>query len=121
MASEQADAANRPEERSDEDDEEESEGGNNSSGNASKRNSLNLSNGIKNQVVFADEKTPTAASLLSQAQVTQRPQSASFPSQAPIRRHPGPSDGASLAAAAAAAAVAASQPSPSGEIGRAHV
>lgn len=107
MASEQADSANRTEERSDDDDDDESEG-NNSSGNASKRNSLNLSNDIKNQVVFADEKTPTAASLLSQAQVTQRPPSASFPSQAPIRRHAGPSDGA-LAAA--------SQPSPSGGAG----
>lgn len=107
MASEQADSANRTEDRSDEDDEEESEG--NSSGNASKRNSLNLTNGIKNQVVFADEKTPTAASLLSQAQVTQRPPSASFPSQAPIRRHPGPSD--------PSLTVASSHPSPSGAAG----
>lgn len=77
---------------SDEDDEDESDG--QSSANASKRNSLNLSapNG-KGSVLFPDEKTPTAASLLSQAQATQRSASSSFPTQAPIRRHPGTADG----------------------------
>lgn len=88
VASDQADTGNRG---SDEDEDEESDGP--SSANASKRNSLNLSSGgPKQAVVFADEKTPTAATLLSQAQATQRPSSSSFPSQAPIRRHPGPAD-----------------------------
>ncbi|THG95807.1 hypothetical protein EW026_g5911 [Hermanssonia centrifuga] len=87
LASEQAETNGR-DERSDEDDEDESEGP--SSGNVSKRNSLNLSNGMKNAVVFPDEKTPTATSLLSQAQG--RPGSSSFPVQAPIRRHTGPTD-----------------------------
>jgi regulatory factor X, other len=85
MASEQAEAGKG----SDDEDDDESDGP--SSANASKRNSLNLANGAK-QVVFADEKTPTAASLLSQAQASQRPPSSSFPSQAPIRRHAGPGD-----------------------------
>ncbi len=87
---------------SDEDDEDESEGP--GSGTASKRNSLNLSTGgAKTQTIFADEKTPTAASLLSQAQATQRPTSA-FPVQAPIRRHTG-QEGLQV-----------SQPSPSGSV-----
>ncbi|EKM59063.1 uncharacterized protein PHACADRAFT_25186 [Phanerochaete carnosa HHB-10118-sp] len=89
LASEQAEAGKGSD---DEDDDEASDGP--SSANASKRNSLNLTNGAKQQaVVFADEKTPTAATLLSQAQASQRPPSSSFPSQAPIRRHPGPNDG----------------------------
>ncbi|KAI0081808.1 hypothetical protein K474DRAFT_1587261 [Panus rudis PR-1116 ss-1] len=88
MASEQAEATQRGEDRSDEDDEDDSDG--QSSGQASKRNSLNLSNGMKNPVDFPDEKTPTAATLLSQAQATQRPPSASFPPQASVRRHAGP-------------------------------
>lgn len=92
LASEQAEATNRGDERSDEDEEDESEAP--SSGNVSKRNSLNLSNGAKNPAIFPDEKTPTAASLLSQAQVTQRPASTTFPTQAPIRRHTGPGDAA---------------------------
>ncbi|THH33616.1 hypothetical protein EUX98_g608 [Antrodiella citrinella] len=83
----------RGEDGSDEEGEEESDG--QSSGNASKRNSLNLSN-MKQQVVFADEKTPTAASLLSQAQATQRPPSTGFPAQAPIRRQPGAPENASM-------------------------
>lgn len=81
------------EDGSDDEGEEESDG--QSSGNASKRNSLNLSN-MKQQVLFADEKTPTAASLLSQAQATQRPPSTGFPAQAPIRRQTGAPDGAAL-------------------------
>ena len=86
LASEQAEAGKG----SDEEDDDESDGP--SSANASKRNSLNLANGAKT-VVFPDEKTPTAASLLSQAQASQRPPSSSFPSQASIRRHPGPGEG----------------------------
>lgn len=89
MASEQAEASNRG--GSDDEDEDESEGA--SSGNVSKRNSLNLSNGVKNPALFADEKTPTATSLLALAQVTQRPSSNSYPVQAPIRRHAGQADG----------------------------
>ncbi|KAI0677529.1 hypothetical protein C8Q78DRAFT_1066040 [Trametes maxima] len=87
---------------SDEDEEDESEGP--ASGAASKRNSLNLSAGGKAPAIFADEKTPTAATLLSQAQATQRPTNA-FPAQAPIRRHPG-QEGIAVS----------SQPSPSGSV-----
>jgi regulatory factor X, other len=88
LASEQAEGGNRG---SDEEDDDESDGPSSAAG--SKRNSLNLSasNGGKGPVLFPDEKTPTAASLLSQAQ--QRPASSSFPVQAPIRRHPGTTDG----------------------------
>ncbi|KAH9936953.1 hypothetical protein B0H21DRAFT_758272 [Amylocystis lapponica] len=85
MASEQAEASNRG--GSDDEDEDDSEGA--SSGNASKRNSLSLTNGMKNPALFADEKTPTASSLLAAAQVSQRPPGSSFPVQAPIRRHTG--------------------------------
>ncbi|KAI0832450.1 hypothetical protein BC628DRAFT_1309037 [Trametes gibbosa] len=88
---------------SDEDEEDESEGP--ASGAASKRNSLNLSSGGNPAAIFADEKTPTAASLLSQAQATQRPASA-FPAQAPIRRLAG-QEGIS---------VPSQQPSPSGSV-----
>lgn len=88
LASEQAEAGKG----SDEEDDEESDG--QSSANASKRNSLNLANGLKQESVFPDEKTPTAATLLSQAQASQRPPSSSFPSQASIRRHAGPGEGA---------------------------
>lgn len=89
LASEQAEAGKG----SDDDDDDEASDGS-PSANTSKRNSLNLANGAKQSaVVFADEKTPTATSLLSQAQASQRPPSSSFPSQAPIRRHPGPNDG----------------------------
>ncbi|GBE79452.1 hypothetical protein SCP_0206520 [Sparassis crispa] len=79
MASEQAEASRGG---SDEEEEDESEGP--SSGN-SKRNSLNLSNGAKNPNIFTDEKTPTATSLLQQAQA--RLPGSNFPTQAPIRRH----------------------------------
>ncbi|CCM02491.1 uncharacterized protein FIBRA_04592 [Fibroporia radiculosa] len=82
MASEQAEASNRG--GSDDEDDEDSEGA--SSGNVSKRNSLNLSSSIKNSGLYADEKTPTASSLLAQA--SQRPMSSSYPMQASIRRHP---------------------------------
>lgn len=77
---------NRGEERSDEDDDEDSEGAN--SANASKRNSLSLTGDSKNPGFSQDisDKTPTVATLLSQAQAGQRP--GSFPPQASIRRHP---------------------------------
>ena len=76
----------RSEERSDEDEEDDSEG-NSLSG--SKRNSLLLSGDIKNVAFTNDlsDKTPTAATLLSQVQSAQRP-SGTFPSHASIRRHP---------------------------------
>ena len=99
MSGEQGEGLNRG--GSDEDEEDESEGP--GSGTVSKRNSLNLSGSGKAPAIFADEKTPTAASLLSQAQVTQRP-AASFPVQAPIRRHTG-QEGLQV-----------SQPSPSGSV-----
>ncbi|KAF8450724.1 hypothetical protein L210DRAFT_3609019 [Boletus edulis BED1] len=71
------------EERSDEDDDEDSEGSS-----ASKRNSLVLSGDLKGSLTFGDisDKTPTAGSLLSQAQVLAR--SNSYPSHTSIRRHP---------------------------------
>ncbi|EPS95356.1 hypothetical protein FOMPIDRAFT_1038544 [Fomitopsis schrenkii] len=72
---------------SDGEDDEDSEGP--SSGQVSKRNSLQLANGVKNPQLFADEKTPTASSLLAMAQASQRPPTSSFPPQASIRRHPG--------------------------------
>ncbi|KAF8913907.1 hypothetical protein CPB84DRAFT_1757873 [Gymnopilus junonius] len=82
-----AEAANRSEERSDEDDEDDSEGNNSVPG--SKRNSLTLSGEIKN-MAFPDDlsdKTPTAATLLSQVQSAGRP-TGTFPPHASIRRHP---------------------------------
>jgi regulatory factor X len=87
LASEQAEAQNRAtEDGSGEDDDDDSDGNHSAAG--SKRNSLVLSNDVKT-VVYADDlsdKTPTAATLLSQAQA-QRP--GTYPSQASIRRHPG--------------------------------
>lgn len=81
-AQEAGETANRGEERSDEDEDEDSEGSS-----ASKRNSLVLSGDLKGNVAFEDvsDKTPTAGSLLSQAQVVAR--SNSYPSHTPIRRH----------------------------------
>ncbi|GLB33818.1 putative RFX DNA-binding domain containing protein [Lyophyllum shimeji] len=86
-AQEQSDAVNRSEERSDEDDDEDSEGA--TSAVASKRNSLTLSNDVKTAAFTNDlsDKTPTAATLLSQVQSARRPPS-TFPPQASIRRHP---------------------------------
>jgi regulatory factor X len=94
LAQEQADSANRGEERSDEDDDEDSEGATSAMG--SKRNSLTLSGDMKNGSLFAQDlsdKTPTAANLLSQAQASQR---ATFPLQASIRRHPQQDPGLSV-------------------------
>jgi regulatory factor X len=87
MATDQPDAAAKSEERSDEDDEEESEGS--QSAHASKRNSLNFSN--KAVPIFPEERTPTAGSLLAQAQAA-RPVS----TQASVRRHAGPHDGGNM-------------------------
>jgi regulatory factor X len=84
MANEQSDIAHKGEDRSDEDDEEESEGS--QSANASKRNSLNFSAVSKSVPMFSEEKTPTAGSLLAQAQAASQ---RSLSTQAPVRRHPG--------------------------------
>ncbi|KAJ7283643.1 hypothetical protein C8J57DRAFT_1498673 [Mycena rebaudengoi] len=80
-------AENRSEDRSDEDEDEDSEG--NSSAVGSKRNSLTLGADVKGGIFPQDlsDKTPTAATLLSQVQSAQRPQG-SFPHHASIRRHP---------------------------------
>ncbi|TFK75901.1 hypothetical protein BDN72DRAFT_355892 [Pluteus cervinus] len=87
LANEQDPSNGNGEGRSDEDDDEDSEG--NASAMGSKRNSLTLANEGKNPVFSGDmsEKTPTAATLLSQVQAAQRPPG-SFPPQASIRRHP---------------------------------
>ena len=82
----QLESGNRQsEDRSDE--EEEDSEGHNSSG--SKRNSLHLPGDVKNVAFTHDlsDKTPTAATLLSQVQSAQRP-SGTFPTHASIRRHP---------------------------------
>jgi len=83
----QAELANRGEDRSDEDDDDDSEGVNSVIG--SKRSSLMLTGDMKGAAFSADmsDKTPTAATLLSQVQSAQRPPG-SFPPQASIRRHP---------------------------------
>jgi regulatory factor X len=81
LATEQSDGAIKGEDGSGEDEEDESEGS--QSGPSSKRNSLNLSAATKGPM-FAEEKTPTAGSLLAQAQ-TQSTRTIS--TQAPIRRH----------------------------------
>jgi regulatory factor X, other len=82
----QSETANR-EDRSDEDDDEDSEG--NSANGGSKRNSLSLNGEVKGIFNGTDtsDKTPTAATLLSQVQAAQRAPG-SFPIQASIRRHP---------------------------------
>lgn len=88
LANEQADASHRANDDASadgDDDDDDSEG--NHSTTASKRNSLLLSNDLK-AVVYSDDlsdKTPTAATLLAQAQA-QRP--GTYPAQASIRRHP---------------------------------
>ncbi|KAG1754047.1 uncharacterized protein EDB91DRAFT_1043481 [Suillus paluster] len=82
-AQESSDNPNKGEERSDEDDDEDSEGSS-----ASKRNSLTLSGDLKAVgLTYGDisDKTPTANSLLSQAQAVAR--SNTYPSHASIRRH----------------------------------
>jgi regulatory factor X len=87
LSHDQPESATRSEDRSDEDDEDGSEGNNSVPG--SKRNSLSLAGDIKNLAFTNDvsDKTPTAATLLSQVQSAGRP-SGTFPSHASIRRHP---------------------------------
>jgi len=87
-------STNRSEERSDDDDDEDSEGGGSATG--SKRNSLALSGDLKHPSFTDDisDRTPTAATLLSQVQAAQRP--GSFPPQASIRRHPHQEPGLNL-------------------------
>ena len=86
LAHEQADAVHKNEDRSDDDEDEDSEGLNSTVG--SKRNSMALSAEMKAPIFTPDlsDKTPTAATLLSQVQSAPRPPS-SFPPQASIRRH----------------------------------
>jgi regulatory factor X, other len=88
-AQEQSELHNKTEERSDDDDDDDSEGATSALG--SKRNSLSIApTDLKSTPVFASdlsEKTPTATTLLSQAQASSRP-SSTFPPQASIRRHP---------------------------------
>lgn len=86
-AQELVDSGNKGDDRSDEDDDDDSEGSN-----ASKRNSLVLSGELKASLHYDElsDKTPTAGSLLSQAQAAAR--SNSYPSHAPIRRHPSQPD-----------------------------
>ncbi|TFK43523.1 hypothetical protein BDQ12DRAFT_675116 [Crucibulum laeve] len=96
LATEQTESTNRSEDRSDEDDDEDSEGVNSAAG--SKRNSLILTGDVKN-AIFSDDlsdKTPTAATLLSQVQSAQRPTNTTFPPQASIRRHPTQEPGLTL-------------------------
>ncbi|KAF8655239.1 hypothetical protein AX16_003143 [Volvariella volvacea WC 439] len=75
--------------RSDEDEDDDSEGGHSALG--SKRNSLTLNNETKNVAFTPDlsDKTPTAATLLAQAQASHR-SSGTYPPQASIRRHTQP-------------------------------
>lgn len=115
QAQDQADASHRNEERSDEDeDDADSEGL--PSANVSKRNSLSLTGEAKQPVFSQDlsDKTPTAATLLSQAQSASRP-AGSFPPQASIRRHPQTDSGLAVSSqsppsSASAQYLAASQP-----------
>ena len=81
LATEQSDGATKGEDGSGEDEEDESEGS--QSAPPSKRNSLNLSSATKGPM-FAEEKTPTAGSLLAQAQAQG---TRTMSTQAPIRRH----------------------------------
>jgi regulatory factor X len=87
LSQDQSETSNRGEDRSDEDDDEDSEG--NSANGGSKRNSLSLNGDVKGGIFNTDlsDKTPTAATLLSQVQAAQRAPG-SFPIQASIRRHP---------------------------------
>lgn len=86
LATEQSDGATKGEDGSGDDEEDESEGS--QSGPSSKRNSLNLSTATKGPM-FAEEKTPTAGSLLAQAQAQS---TRTMSTQASIRRHTLPHD-----------------------------
>lgn len=86
LSHDHSESASRSEDRSDEDEEEDSEGNNSVPG--SKRNSLTLSGEIKHHSYDdLSDKTPTAATLLSQVQSAGRP-TGTFPPHASIRRHP---------------------------------
>lgn len=90
--------AAKAEERSDEDEDEGSEGTSSVSG--SKRNSLLLQRDVK-QLSYTDDlsdKTPTAATLLSQVQSVSRP-TGTYPPTASIRRHAMPDPNLSISAA----------------------
>lgn len=87
MATEQPDLIAKSEDRSDDEDDDDSEEC--LSATTSKRNSLNLSANTKALTMFSEERTPTAGSLLAQAQASQRP----LTTQASVRRHAGPHDG----------------------------
>lgn len=90
----QSESSSRGDDGSGDDEDEDSEGP--SSNTASKRNSLSLTADVKGSPPdFHDlsDKTPTVATLLSQAQAAARPSSSGFPSHAPIRRHTGPQEG----------------------------
>lgn len=92
-AQDQSEGSGRGDDGSGDDEDEDSEGA--GSGTASKRNSLALSDVKGSPPDFHDlsDKTPTAATLLSQAQAAARPSVNTFPTHAPIRRHTGPQDG----------------------------
>jgi regulatory factor X, other len=94
-AARHAEASNRAEDRSDDDEEDGSEG----SLPSSKRNSLLLQGDVKG-LPFDDlsDKTPTAATLLSQAQSVTRP-IGTFPPTASIRRFPAQETNLGLSAA----------------------
>lgn len=85
-AQDQSETSSRGDEGSGDDDDDDSEGP--SSNGQSTRNSLALTD-VKGSTDFHDlsDKTPTAATLLSQAQAAGRP--GTFPTHAPIRRHTG--------------------------------
>lgn len=88
-AQDQSESSSRGDDGSGDDEDEDSEGP--SSNVPSKRNSLALSD-VKGSADFHDlsDKTPTAATLLSQVQAAGRPAVNTFPAHAPIRRHTGP-------------------------------
>lgn len=104
-AARHAEATNRPEDRSSDDEEEGSEGASSLPG--SKRNSLLLGD-VKNlQFDDLSDKTPTAATLLSQAQSVTRP-IGTFPPTASIRRFP--TQGSNLGLPAASSSAVGSTP-----------
>lgn len=96
-AARQAEATNRNDDRSDDDDEDGSEGANSIP--SSKRSSLLLQGDVKS-LSFDDlsDKTPTAATLLSQAQSVTRP-TGTYPPTASIRRFPAQETNLTLPAA----------------------
>jgi regulatory factor X, other len=109
MASEAGDG--QMDKLSDEDEDDDSENGAPSGGvgTASKRSSLALPGDVKGAYApDMSDKTPTAATLLAQAQSAQR-SAGSYPPQASIRRHPN-ADGGSLAMGGSGAPSTSTQP-----------